>query len=365
MADTTIHTIPHTLTPFIAAEIRKPGLLKWRWLYHLLFWLSYYSLTVILYLSLHENLTLNSYIMIFLTLVIQAPFAYVNLYFLIPRLLFTRRYVYYTLALLLIAIACSGLNLLMEQAYATLIEKKLPAKLHILTFSNGCIGFVQIVYILGMVTGIKFVKDTLLNQQRQKEREKHYLETELKFLKSQIQPHFFFNTLNNLYSLTLKKSDLAPDIVLKLSDLMSYMLYESSAPLVPLKKEIEYLQNYLDVEQLRFGQRLSVAFTIEGQPEEVSIPPMILILFLENSFKHGVKNNISHILLTISLKIADGSLWFHVENPLSEEEKAGENNGIGLKNVRRRLDLLYGESYTLDIREQDKLFTVSLKMPLC
>src|SRR5262249_8589975 len=147
------------------------------------------------------------------------------------------------------------------------------------------------------------LKDSLLHRQWVKEKEKQYLETELNLLKSQIQPHFFFNTLNNLYSLTLKKSDLAPEIVLKLSALMSYMLYESNASLVPLTKEVSYLENYIDVEKLRFGQRLSVEFEKKGNMDQVNIPPMILILFVENSFKHGVKHNINKISITISLEV--------------------------------------------------------------
>jgi LytS/YehU family sensor histidine kinase len=235
----------------------------------------------------------------------------------------------------------------------------------IFTLNNLVIWFIQETYLVGMVTGIKFVKDSFLNQQWMKEKEKHYLETELKFLRSQIHPHFFFNTLNNIYSLTLKKSDQAPGVILKLSDLMSYMLYESNAPLVPLSKEIDYLQNYIDVEQLRFGQRLSVSFTRSGFIEEVNIPPMILILFLENSFKHGVKNNISKIHIDISLRVDKDFLFFKVDNPLTEDEVSTENKGIGLTNVRRRLDLLYGDSYTLDIPVQEGIFSIALKMPLC
>lgn len=365
MAETTLHTIPVSDTAFIAADIRNAGLLKKRWLYHPLFWLLYYGLTVVLYLSLHEKLRFSSYVMTFLMVCVQAAFCYLYLYVLIPRLLFTRKYYYYATALLAILALCPLIVLLLEQAYALGIEHRPSDKIRIFTVGNWIVGIIQFIYVLGLTSGLKFVKDTLLNQQLQKEREKHYLETELKFLRSQIQPHFFFNTLNNIYSLTLKKSDLAPEIILKLSDLMSYMLYESTAPLVPLAKEIDYLRNYLDVEQLRFGQRLTISFTIEGQTTAVDIPPMILILFLENSFKHGVKNNISSIHLSIALTVAAGYLHFRVENPVTEEERPADNKGIGLKNVRRRLDLLYGNNYTLDIREEDKIFIVSLKIPLC
>jgi len=298
-------------------------------------------------------------------ILLQAAVVYLNLYLFIPHFLYPRKYGRYALALLTAMAICPLLFLCFEYSYDALVQKFLTPQMHLFSLGNWFVGLIQCIYVLGLATGLKFVKDTLINQQIQKEREKQYLETELKFLRTQIQPHFFFNTLNNIYSLTLKKSDQAPEIILKLSDLMSYMLYVSTAPLVPLKKEIDYLHNYLDVEQLRFGNRLTISFNIEGDTTGIQIPPMILILFLENSFKHGVKNNISNILLTICLKVQEDYLLFHVENPISEEEKDPNAKGIGLSNVRRRLDLLYGHRHSLDIRETDGRFIVTLKMPLC
>lgn len=372
MAEATLHTIPTEGAALIAGDIRNASLLKRRWLYHPLFWVLYYGLTVTLYLSLRDKLDLTMYVITAILVVVEAACVYLNLYLLIPRFLFSRKYGLYILTLLAMLCVCPLVFESLEYVFIRATEPKMLPKAHIFTVGTWFVGIIQLIYILGLATGLKFVKDTLINQQIQKEKEKHYLETELKFLRAQIQPHFFFNTLNNIYSLTLKKSDQAPEIILKLSDLMSYMLYESTAPQVPLTKEIDYLQNYLDVEQLRFGSRLSISFTIEGVTAGVQIPPMILILFLENSFKHGVKNNISHILLTIRLTVKAGHLFFHVENPAPEEEHALLNfrhtddaRGIGLKNVRRRLDLLYGDRYTLDIREENKVFMVSLKMPLC
>lgn len=365
MAEPSAHTIPAAESAFIAADFRNSGLLRHRWLYHLLFWLLYYGLMVIFYLSLHMGMTLALFAIVSFTVLIQAGYSYFNLYALIPRLLFTRRYMVYVVAFLLTVIACSASVLLMERAIISWIAHASAAASTLWTSKNIIVGAVIGIYVLGLTTGLKFTKDSMLDQQLRKEREKHYLETELKFLKSQIQPHFFFNTLNNIYSLTLNRSEQAPDVILKLSDIMSYMLYESTAQLVPLAKEIGYLRNYVDIEQLRFGNRLSVTFTTEGPIDEAAIPPMILILFLENSFKHGVKNNISHIHLTIDLVVTDGHLHFHVENPVSEEEKPDENNGIGLRNVRRRLDLLFGNAYSLDIRERDRFFIVHLKIPLC
>lgn len=375
MAEATLHTIPADSSALIAGDIRRSGLLQKRWLYHPLFWVLYYGMTVTLYLSLREKLAVSQYVFTGLMVLIQAGCCYINIYVLIPGLLFTRRYGIYILSLFAVLAICPFVTQGIEYGYLRVYEPAVLAKARLFTPGAWFVGFIQCIYVIGLATGLKFVKDTLINQQIQKEREKQYLETELKFLRTQIQPHFFFNTLNNIYSLTLKKSDEAPDVILKLSDLMSYMLYESTAPLVPLSKEIDYLHNYLDVEQLRFGNRLKISFTIEGITTGVQIPPMILILFLENSFKHGVKNNINNILITISLRVDAGHLFFHVENPIAEEEKPpvptstawpGANpNGIGLKNVRRRLDLLYGDRHTLEIRENNQLFTVSLKMPLC
>ena len=361
MSDTFIHTNALAGAAF-AKDIQGTRLLKKRWLYHLLFWLGYFGLLLVLYASLRETVTMANCLLYLVLLVFQALFAYINIYLLIPRLLFARKYVWYGLALLLDILACALVVVLVQIAY-TGTDAMHQGKMQV-SFRTIGVGAVQEVYLMGMVTGIKFLKDFFLNQQWMKEKEKQYLETELKFLRSQIHPHFFFNTLNNIYSLTLKKSDDAPGVILKLSDLMSYMLYESNVPLVSLAKEINYLQNYLDVEKLRFGQRLSISFTWSGFAGDISIPPMILILFLENSFKHGVKNNISKIHIDISLWLDDQYLYFRVENPMTQDESFN-GKGIGLANVRRRLDLLYGDKYGLDIKSDGRVFSVLLKMPLC
>ncbi|HVU94750.1 MAG TPA: histidine kinase [Puia sp.] len=365
MADTTLHTIPAEVSAQLASDVRNTRLLKIRWLYHFLYWFLYYSLTIALYSGLHEPIRKGTFATTAIMVAIQAGFFCINTYLLIPRLLFTRKYGWYALSLALLLIICPFVIQSFQFLYGFWADPVRMKTIRWFSMGNWIVEVIICIYAIGLATGVKFAKDTLINQHLQEQREKHYLETELKFLRAQIQPHFFFNTLNNIYSLTLKKSDQAPEIVLKLSDLMSYMLYESTAPLVPLTKEIDYLRNYLDVEQLRFGSRLTISFTMEGDISSVQIPPMILILFLENSFKHGVKNNISDILLTIHLKVEAGYLFFHVENPAPEEDKVADTKGIGLKNVRRRLDLLYGDRHTLDIREENHLFIVTLKMPLC
>ena len=292
----------------------------------------------------------------------SAALVYVNFYILIPFFLYRKKYVYYVLLLLLALLGTAFIDQLLKQLYAH-FGSKIFAFTADLNFQNLFLETTGMFYLTGFTTSFKLSKDWIQNQQLMKDREKQYLETELNFLKAQIQPHFFFNTLNNLYSLTLKKSDQAPEIVLKLSSLMSYMLYDSNTPKVSLGKELTYLQNYLDLEKLRFGQRLVVTFDIEGHIEGVNIPPMILILFLENSFKHGVKNNLNKIRIDISLKVEEEFLFFEVKNPV-EEKAAKANTGIGLKNAKRRLELLYGNNYRLDLLEKQNEFIISLKMPV-
>jgi two-component system LytT family sensor kinase len=347
----------------VEATSRLSVLFKNKWVYHSLFWILYYLFictTFYASLDLHD---LSFYIQLSAFMPVSAALVYINIYILIPSYLYRRKYFYYALLLILTLFAMAYADQLIKNLYIHLGYK-------IYTYTSG-LGFkslfseaVGLFFFAGFTTGIKLSKDWIQNQQLMKEKEKQYLETELNFLKTQIHPHFFFNTLNNLYSLTLKKSDQAPEVVLKLSSLMSYMLYESNAALVSLNKEISYLQNYLDLEKLRFGQRLVVHFEMEGQIDEVSILPMILILFVENSFKHGVKNNINKIIIEISLKVEGAFLFFKIKNPVGENIPS-ENTGIGLKNARRRLELLYGKNYQLDISEKDNEFIVSLKMPVC
>lgn len=354
-----------TLAPpdFVRADTRVTSLFKNRWAYHTLFWIVYYLFLCLIFYSAYEIREPAFYLQFIVFLPFSALVAYFNIYVLIPGLIYRKRFAYYIFSLTLALLITALINQLIKNIYVH-FGAMVFGYTSDMNFKNIFTEIIQLFYLTGFITGIKLSKDWIRNQQLMKEKEKQYLETELNFLKTQIHPHFFFNTLNNLYSLTLKKSDLAPEVVLKLSALMSYMLYESNAAKVSLAREISYLQNYLDLEKLRFGQRLTVLFEMEGQMEEVSIPPMILILFVENSFKHGVRNNVNHIQIDISLRMEGNYLYFQVKNPVGNHSSLGKE-GIGLKNAKRRLDLLYGKSYQLDITERDDQFIVFLKMPVC
>ncbi len=185
---------------------------------------------------------------------------------------------------------------------------------------------------------------------------------ELALLKAQVNPHFFFNTLNNIYSLVYRKSDDAPAALLKLSEIMRYMLYDSKTDTVPLPKELEHLENYLELEKLRLRDPNFISYQLDGDSSGMMIPPMLLLSFVENAFKHG-KKRVKNPGITIDLKIEHDRLKFMVANyTLEEEANANKSGGIGLNNITRRLELLYPGSHTLHILKESDQYVVNLEL---
>ncbi len=222
--------------------------------------------------------------------------------------------------------------------------------------------FVAIYPVAFFAIAIKLLKYWYANQQAQQVLTQEKLQAELKFLKTQIHPHFLFNTLNNLYALTLKKSDKAPEMVLKLSELINYMLYECKSDQVPLSKEIKFIRNYVDIEKMRYGDKLDVDLKITGNIGERKIAPLILLPFVENSFKHGASENLSQSWVKISVDSHTDHLIIKVENSKSGENGQNGDAGIGIQNVRRRLDLLYNGKHELKIINGEETFLVVLSI---
>jgi len=200
--------------------------------------------------------------------------------------------------------------------------------------------------------------------------QKKYLElneqkktAELSALKNQLNPHFLFNTLNNLYALSLKKSDKAPEVISKLSDILDYMLYRCNDKYVPLHKEIELIENYIELEKVRYGNRANISFKFDVK-EEVKIAPLILLSFVENAFKHGVSQEINEATIDIDLKASSDQISFLITNsiPRVSEESRAESNSIGLKNVRKQLELIYNDSYELKTNRTQDTYHVQLKV---
>ncbi len=188
---------------------------------------------------------------------------------------------------------------------------------------------------------------------------------EIALLRSQINPHFLFNTLNNIYSLVYQKSDDAPTAVMRLSEIMRYMLYESNVNQVELKKEIIYLHSFIELQQLRLKSKDFVRFNIEGDIEDIYISPMLLIPFVENAFKHGAKN-INTPGIEIQLLISNELLDFKVVNYHNKSNQFSKDlgKGIGLINVKRRLELIYPNNHTLEINQTDLQYKIILKIKL-
>jgi sensor histidine kinase YesM len=349
------------------------------WVYHTLFWIAYYIFAALISLSIHHIVDPRYYWQLATLVPPDMALVYLHLY-LLRRFLLTKRNIALYLLLILLCIAGIALvNISLHRLYTSLGSPFFAAASSY-TGPYFASQVLNSIYLLGLATAAKFAKDWMLQKQQLLDIEKTQVATELAFLRAQIQPHFFFNTLNNLYSLTLQKSDQAPEVVLKLSSLMSYMLYESASPLVPLEREIATLRNYLSLEQLRFGGRLALSFDCAGIPaetmpatapeaaiaESIRIPPLLLLAFLENAFKHGMSQLTGDGRIDIRLELRPDELLFDIVNPISRDRPSSHPaaNGIGLKNVIRRLDLLYGPRYRLDLRETANTFHVTLKIPL-
>lgn len=218
--------------------------------------------------------------------------------------------------------------------------------------------FFSYLSIALFVSLLRFAVDWLELQTSRKEMEKEKLTAELNFLKAQVNPHFLFNTLNNLYYLAYSKSENTTEVIEKLSAMMRYMIYDSNYALVQLNKEIDYMQNYISLEKLRLNDKVKINFSIEGETDSVRIVPLVLITFLENAFKHGASNSGSWV--EASLQCAPQQLLFQVANNKASRPTTEEKSGIGLQNVRRRLELSYPGQYTLEINESPTEFRVRL-----
>jgi two-component system, LytTR family, sensor histidine kinase AlgZ len=222
------------------------------------------------------------------------------------------------------------------------------------------------LFIVFFVAMLKFVEDWFELEAKKKEIENEKLIAELRFLKAQINPHFLFNTLNNLYSLAFINSPNTTVVIDKLSQMMRYMIYDSNHPKVSLNKEVDYMQNYISLEKLRLNNEVPISFKIIGNTEGVQIVPLILITFLENAFKHGISNNAKDAWINITLEVSGKACVYTVENSklIAQDEKTKEKSGIGLQNVQRRLELSYPNQFDLEVEDNEKHYLVQLNLDL-
>lgn len=289
---------------------------------------------------------------------------YINVYYLIPKFILRKKYQKYigsiVLMLVLVYLVRTGLNYLLvtKEIWPEAEEAgKFLETNHIIAVVLGEL------YVLGFVTAIKLLIDWPIELKRNEDLAKLQLSTELKFLRTQIQPHFFFNTLNNLYALTLTKSDDAPKLVIKLSDLMQYVLYEVRSSKASLLEEINYLNNYIDIEQIRFRDRIDLEMDITGNIEDVVVPPLLFLNFVENCFKHGLKEN-DKVKINMSFEVTkDNYLEFKLSNSFNPNTNQENKQGIGIMNTERRLKLLFANNFVLETNIRDDTYNLFLKIP--
>ncbi len=288
---------------------------------------------------------------------------YFNLGYLVPNYLTKKRFLTYAGLLILTSLIITPLKVIVFY-FKFSQYPNLQADL----VANQNMFFVFHFLVGGVSTIVKIIADWVKYVRERQELETRTMQSELRFLKSQINPHFLFNTLNNLYALTLKKDDKAPEIVIKLSEMMRYMLYECNEKRVLLSKEINYIRNYIDLEMLRQGKNVEISFEVDGEVSDQKVAPLMFIPFLENSFKHGLSHQLTTGFVNMKMHVQDRTVDFYIENSKPEtppqQMHHRPSGGIGLVNVQRRLNLLYPDHYDLKIKDSPKTYAVNLKIEL-
>ncbi len=331
---------------------------KNRIFFHLLFWVLVVMIYTLFFSRNNENFWLTLFFIGLLTPVTILASYFLN-YVLIPRYLLHRRYwkfgLYFTYTLL----GTIYLNMIiLVIIFITMADYKW-ANMNPLIVDIPFIMSAMLMVVF-MATAIRLVFLWFDAERNNQQLLLEKLDSELKFLKAQIHPHFFFNTLNNLYFLTLQKSDKAPDVVLKLGELFNYILYECTPRFVSLEKELAQAHNYIDLEMLRYEDRLHIEVNVSGNMEGKMIAPLLLINLLENSFKHGIMKNTKKSWIKLNVAVEGENISISLKN--SKRKMKQDNEGIGLQNLQKQLELIYEKPELLQINENDTEYSVQLHL---
>jgi LytS/YehU family sensor histidine kinase len=311
----------------------------------------------IFYVQFQRGLTLNKAIDSLVGLSFAMLIFYFNWYVLIPKYLARNRILLY-IAMILATLTAVAI---VRSPLDFYVFREFNPSMQVLYSYDRILSYLLAGLIVVFISSaLKVTGNYIRNEQRNKELENQKLTAELNFLKSQVNPHFLFNTLNNIYSLAYKQSPETPDAIMKLSLLMRYMLYESNDTLVNLEKEVEHIRNFIDLQKLRLREQAGIRFQIEGNLAGKQIAPMLLMTLVENAFKHGLVSR-NEIGITLDLKVEDDSLLFSTINNTSSHKKR-EFGGIGLQNLQQRLNLLYLNQHEITFEEKEGTFYASLRL---
>ncbi len=347
-------------------------------IYHLPFWFAYHCMWWVVnsgsFSAVANNILFSAYSIKFLFYVVfQAIAVYFNLYFLMPRYLEKGKYVQYIFFVIATIIAGAAFITLGYYVSSWLSGKSfmdlygIDPKRYTYFFQINTLPSTTASMTLGM--SVKLTKNWIQTRRREQVLEKEKLETELKFLKSQLNPHFLFNSINSIFVLIHKNPDMASESLAKFSDLLRYQLYECNEQQIPLDKELRYLENFIELEKLRQEHNIELTLQIDDRhPGNLTIAPFILMPFIENAFKHVSKRKDKPNWIRMNLGFNKHELLFDISNSVSALHPSStafmNYSGIGLKNVKRRLDLIYPGKYDLTIQQDDDQFQVKLHLNL-
>lgn len=340
---------------------------RYRWLRHILFWIMYFVVFSVITLSDVPNLR-ESFKTCLVFFPVNLIYAYAVIYWLVPAFLIKEKY----LAFFGFYCCCCVVGMILNflTRYYILIPLRqghaVPAisvgSAYRQVFALGSFVVMNTIAMFGTV--IKLFKFWDIEQKQKLQIEKDKVSAELALLKAQLHPHFLFNTLNNLYALVREKSEKAPGMLMRLSALLSYVLYECKADEVLLKKEIEIINDYISLEQERYGERLDISMNFSGDIDERMIAPMLFQPFIENAFKHGSSQQLGKVWMSIDLSVKKDELYFKLINSCDRNDGPAKCNGIGIGNIIRRLSLLYPGKYQLKYGMEEEVYIVSLTIEL-
>ncbi len=324
---------------------------------HIILWAAF--LLYPFFLHHHQTFDTQAVVRYTLYTLMMAGVFYLNFGLLIPHLFGKRRFTSYFIIVIIIIGGVVGGNLLLQWLFNwefytahPWMEEKVITNAIIMT-----------LLILGISSGVKMAQQWFKNERMKRNIENEKLASELAYLRSQINPHFLFNSLNSIYALSQKDNKKTSEALLKLSELLRYVLYETKKEVVPLEQEIDHLRHYINFQQLRLPENVTINIHQEGATAGKKIAPLLLIPFIENAFKHGISTH-HHSYINIGIKLHKETLHFSIRNSLHKEHASSPKEGIGLKNVSRRLELLYPNTHNLTIREEADHFIVKLQLQL-
>ena len=333
-----------------------------RILQHILFWCFSFIVLLGLFTGSAKAEQID-YLYTFLFHLTLLPPVYLNLIVLIPEFLSNKRYLYYIFSLLLLVPLAAEINIMLFDRWIDVI---LPGYYFISYYSFSDLVKIALVYLtitslLKLSRGWFRLSDA---NNRLSQLQKENAEAELRVLKGQINPHFLFNSLNGIYSMSLSKADETPDTVLKLSEILRYVIYDTNSNQISLSKEVKFLQDYIDLQKIRSDSRAKLTFNINGDTDKFLIAPMLLLPLVENSFKHGVKGSPGKSYINIDLCVKDRDFSFTIENNRGEvdEIEGNEYKGIGIENVRKRLSMIYPGVHEFAVTDSKSFFRVCINI---